>query len=161
MDANVCREHLGGLLSEEAGVLGQLEELLQREHEVLSVKDVTALEITALARQDRIGALARIEEQRRSLCTMHGHTADLMGLERLMAWCDPNGSLLSRLRECAERAGRCRELNDRNGTLVTARLKRVEGLLGVLTGRTDQAATYGPKGSNPAQQRPGRVLGAA
>ncbi len=160
MDPSVCREHLTTLLSEEAGMLGKLEELLEREHVVLTANDVAALNLTAVERQERIGALARIEEQRRSLCRLHGHSADLAGLEKLMTWCDPSGSLMSRLRVCAEGAARCRELNDRNGTLVNARLKRVDGLLGVLTGRSEQTVTYGPKGAY-APSRTRRVLGAA
>ncbi len=127
---------------------------------MLKVNDVAALNATAVERQERIGALARIEEQRRSLCRMHGHSADLAGLQKLMTWCDPSGSLMSRLRVCADGAARCRDLNDRNGTLVNARLKRVEGLLGVLTGRGQQGPTYGPKGAYTAS-RAGRVLGAA
>ncbi len=160
MDPSVCREHLTTLLSEEAGLLGKLEALLEREHEVLQGNDVGALNATALERQERIGALARLEEQRRSLCRMHGHSPDLAGLEQLMAWCDPAGSLISRLRVCADGAARCRDLNDRNGTLVNARLKRVEGLLGVLTGSAEPGNTYGPKGAY-ASSRAGRVLGAA
>lgn len=160
MDPNVCREHLTALLADEINTLAQLEDLLKREHHVLGSQDVAALEKTARARQERVGALARIEEQRRSLCSMHGHSPDLAGLERMMAWCDPTGSLVSRLRECAQRASVCRDLNDRNGTLVAAKLKRVEGLLGILTGRADKADTYGPRGATAAA-RPGRVLGAA
>jgi len=160
MDQNVCRETLSGMFVEEAGLLAQLEDLLDREQEVLKSKDVAAINATALERQQRIGALARLEEQRRSLCTLHGQTPDLHGLEKMMGWCDPKGTLISRMRECAERAARCRDLNDRNGTLVNARLKRVEGLLNVLTGRSSSVHTYGPKGAcTPA--RSGRVLGAA
>jgi flagellar biosynthesis/type III secretory pathway chaperone len=77
-----------------------------------------------------------------------------------MVWCDPQGTLVSRLRQCAKRAAECRDLNDRNGTMVAAKLKRVEGLLGALTGRTSSADTYSANGSN-APTRPGRVLGAA
>ena len=77
-----------------------------------------------------------------------------------MLWCDPQGTLVSRLRECAKSAADCRDLNERNGTLVAAKLKRVEGLLGALTGRSSSADTYNANGSN-APTRPGRVLGAA
>jgi len=142
-------------------LLAQLEDLLEREQEVLKSKDVAAINATALERQERIGALARLEEQRRTLCTLHGQTPDLPGLEKVMAWCDSKGSLIPRLRECAERAARCRDLNDRNGTLVNARLKRVEGLLNVLTGRANSVHTYGPKGACAPSSRSGRVLGAA
>jgi flagella synthesis protein FlgN len=160
MDPDVCREHLAGVLDEEAGLLAELQTLLDREYEVLSSKDPVALERIVLERQERVGALARLEEHRRSLCSMHGYSPDYAGLERLLVWCDPQGTLVSRLRECAKRAADCRDLNDRNGTMVAAKLKRVEGLLGALTGRSATADTYSPNGST-APTRPGRVLGAA
>jgi len=161
VDPGVCREHLTTLLREESALLGELEELLRRESGILETSDVQALEATTRARQERVGALARIEEQRRSLCALHGFSGDRAGLEALMAWCDGQGTLLPRLRECAERAVRCRDLNDRNGIVVAARLKRVEGMLGALTGRPSRTDTYGPKGYKGTGSRPGRVIGAA
>jgi flagellar biosynthesis protein FlgN len=159
-DRDVCREHLAEVLAEEAGLLDELRALLEREYEVLGTKDAIAVEQAVLARQERVGALARVEEHRRSLCSLHGYSADYAGLEGLIVWCDPQGTLVSRLRECAKRAADCRDLNDRNGTLVAAKLKRVEGLLGALSGRSSSADTYNANGSN-APTRPGRVLGAA
>jgi flagellar biosynthesis/type III secretory pathway chaperone len=147
VDVDVCREHLGTLLAEEIAALRELEDLLKREYEVLGAKNVAAIERTALVRQQMVGDLARTEEQRRSLCTMHGYTPDWVGLESLMRWCDPQGTLLSLLRECARRATQCRDLNDKNGILVAARLKHVEGLLTALTGGANQPVTYGPKGA--------------
>ena len=161
MDAGVCREHLSTLLREESELLAQLEELLARESHILETSDVQALETTTRARQERMGALARIEEQRRSLCALHGFSADKAGLDDLMSWCDGEGTLLARLREFAERAVRCRDLNDRNGIVVAGRLKRVEGMLDALTGRPTRSDTYGPKGYGASNTRPGRVLGAA
>jgi flagella synthesis protein FlgN len=161
VDPGVCREHLTTLLSEESDLLAQLEELLSRESRVLETTDIRTLETTTRARQERMGALARIEEQRRSLSALHGFSADRAGLEGLMAWCDGEGKLLPRLRECAERAVRCRDLNDRNGIIVAARLKRVEGMLDALTGRPARSDTYGPRGYPRSNTRPGRVLGAA
>jgi flagellar biosynthesis/type III secretory pathway chaperone len=152
-DVDVCREHLGSLLTEEVDALRELEDVLRREHDVLSAKNVAAIERIALVRAQMMGDLARTEEQRRSLCTMHGYTADWLGLEGLMAWCDPDGTLLSRLRECAQRATRCRDLNVKNGTLVAARLKQVEGMLTALTGGANQPVTYGPKGTAPRTNR--------
>jgi flagellar biosynthesis/type III secretory pathway chaperone len=160
MDPEVCREHLAEVLAEEADLLADLQALLDREYEVLGSKDTAALQETVLARQERVGALARVEEHRRSLCSMHGYSPDYAGLERLLVWCDPRGTLVSRLRECAKLAVECRELNERNGTLVAAKLKRVEGLLGALTGRPAPADTYTANGSTEPT-RPSRVLGAA
>jgi flagellar biosynthesis/type III secretory pathway chaperone len=161
MESQACRDHLATLLSEEVDSLGQLEELLQREHEVLGARDPAAIEHAAHLRAERVGALARVEEQRRSLCTLHGYSPDKSGLESLMIWCDPQGSLLQLLRECAQRAIRCRNLNDRNGVLVAARMKHVEARLAVLSGRTNTPVTYGPNGSSEQTPRRGRVLGAA
>lgn len=161
MDPRICREHLTTLLREEAALLAELEELLRRESGILDSSDIQALEATTRARQERVGALARIEDQRRSLCAAHGFSADCAGLESLIAWCDSRGTLLPRLRECAERAVRCRDLNDRNGIVVGARLKRVGSMLDALTGRPSRSDTYGPRGYNSPNTRPGRVLGAA
>lgn len=161
MDPVVCSEHLATLLREESQFLADLEALLEQESRIIETSDIKILETTTRARQERMGALARIEEQRRSLCAMHGFSADRAGLEGLMGWCDSQGALLSRLRECAERAVRCRDLNDRNGIVVAARLKRVEGMLDTLTGRPTRSDTYGPRGYANAPARPGRVLGAA
>jgi flagellar biosynthesis/type III secretory pathway chaperone len=160
LDRDVCREHLAEVLAEEASLLVELRSLLEREYEVMGTKDAIAVERTVLLRQERMGALARVEEQRRSLCSMHGYSADHAGLERLMVWCDPQGTLVSLLRQCAKYATDCRDLNDRNGSLVSVKLKRVEGLLGALTGRGSSADTYSSTGST-APTRPGRVLGAA
>lgn len=132
MDREVCRDCLGALLTDESAALGQLETLLQREHEVFQAGDVAALNATALQRQAKMGELAHIEDQRRSLCRLHGQSADRAGLEQLMMWCDPKGTLASRLRDCDARAARCGDLNDGNATLVNARLRNVADRLAAL-----------------------------
>ncbi|MBC8026969.1 MAG: flagellar export chaperone FlgN, partial [Steroidobacteraceae bacterium] len=85
----------------------------------------------------------------------------LTGLAKLVAWCDPAGSLHKRYEECATRAKRCRDLNDRNGVLVGAQIKRVEGLLGAMTGSSTEPRGYGPKGfSNTFSTAAGKVISA-
>ncbi len=160
LDPDVCREHLAEVLAEEATLLAGLRGLLDVEYEVLGSQDVVALERTTQARQETVGALCRLEEHRRSLCSLHGYLPDYSGLERMLVWCDPQGTLVSRLRECARLAAECRDLNERNGTMVSAKLKRVEGLLGALTSHSSKADTYDSHGS-AAPTRPARVLGAA
>ena len=48
--------------------------------------------------------------------------------------------------ECSRRARKCRDLNDRNGILVGAQIKRIEGMLGALTGAGAEPPGYGPRG---------------
>jgi len=158
MDPGLCREHLGELLGEEIVLLTELQQLLEEERDTIGAGQPEALQRSTAARQERLGALARIEEQRRSLCRMHGESPDRAGLERLRQWCDPSGTLAPSLAECLGRAVRCRDLNDRNGLLVAARMKRVSELLQALTGRTARAGTYGPRGYAGRPQS-GRVLG--
>ena len=147
MNASACREHLEKLLTEETGALARLEGLLDKEHEFLLANDIDELERAGEARQACVVDLVRIEDERRSLCRMMNVSADHLGLEKLFLWCDPSRSLKDRIAACGARAGRCRTLNDRNGALVTARLKRVEGVLGVITGRANQPKVYGRQGT--------------
>ncbi len=150
MDASLCRDHLERLIADENGLLTHLEALLDQELGFLKSNDVDALERAGDARQTCMGDLVRIEDERRSLCRMSGKTADLVGLQALLKWCDPKGLLLSRWSECAERATRCRNQNDRNGLIVAARLKRVAGMLSIITGRAQAPTTYGPQGAYAA-----------
>ncbi|HMN45266.1 MAG TPA: flagellar protein FlgN [Povalibacter sp.] len=158
MDPRICRDTLERLLAEEAATLSRLEELLDQEHEFLTSNDVEALEKAGEARQSCIAALIAIEDERRSLCRMMNVSADAAGLDKLLNWCDPSRQLKTRWAACAQRAAHCRSLNDRNGALVTARLKRVEGMLGVITGRASQPKVYGSKGAYETTGRSDRVI---
>jgi flagellar biosynthesis/type III secretory pathway chaperone len=157
LDSTVCREHLEKLLIEEAAVLERLQGALDHEHELLVANDVDALERAGEARQACIANLLRIEDERRSLCRMMNLPVDVSGLERLLGWCDASGQLKQRWADCAERAGRCRASNDRNGALVTARMKKVEGMLDVLTGRANEPKIYGKQGAYQSSGAAARV----
>lgn len=158
MDPVACRDHLDKLIAEESHTLEQLQTLLDREHELLVANDVEALDRAAQARQNCIGTLLRIEDERKSLCRALNVPADMQGLDRILAWCDPQKQLRRRWKELGERASRCRTANDRNGALVTARLNRVQGMLDVVTGRAGQPKVYGRQGGFQNQTPAGRVL---
>jgi flagellar biosynthesis/type III secretory pathway chaperone len=158
VDPAVCRESLATLLSQEGALLHELAGLLEREHSILVANDVESLDKAMQERQIVVGRLLQIEEERRALCRAHGKPGDVGGLQQLLAWCDSRGTLKARLAESTEGAFRCRTLNDKNGALVLARMRRVEGLLGALTGQRPEApATYSSKGYTSAP-RSGRVL---
>ena len=158
MDPSVCREHLAKLIGEEDQALARLERLLEQEHEHLLANDVDALDRTGQERQACVGDLLRVEDERRSLCRALNLPTDPSGLDRMLEWCDPSRSLRPRIADCADRAGRCRDLNDRNGALVAARLKRVEGMLDVITGRANSSKVYGRQGAFQATSRTATML---
>ena len=146
VDPTLTRQHLDQLLGEEVRSLSQLESLLATEHGLLQGNDVEALERACNARQSCTANLLRIDDDRRALCRMLDFQTDAEGLRQLMNWCDPAGDLRSRWTECMRIAAQCRQLNERNGALVAAKLKRVAGLLGMLTGRDSAASVYSSKG---------------
>ena len=161
MDAALTRDTLQRLLVEENGALNEFESLLAQEHGALRSRDIDALEKLAESRQANVVRLLKIEDERRTLCSMLGFDMDLSGLSKLIAWCDPSRSLLKRYEECATRAKKCRELNDRNGILVGAQIKRVEGLLGAMTGTANEPRNYGPRGhTNAYSAAAGNMLSA-
>lgn len=160
MDATLTRDHLANLLAEENTALAEFETLLEREHAALRSRDIDGLEALSGARQNSITRMLKLEDERRSVCGMHGYETDLSGLARLIAWCDPRRSLTPAYDECSARARKCRELNDRNGVLVGAQIKRVEGMLGAITGTRPAPREYGPRRTSAYSQSSGQVLSA-
>lgn len=160
MDASLCREHLGELLTEEAAALMRLEALLEQEHGFIVGADIESLDGTGAARQECVGTLMRIEDERHALCRAVGMSGDRAGLKKLLAWCDPDNALQTPWAESTRKIRHCRALNDRNGALVNSRLKRVEGLLNMLNTHVAESRTYTAKGSAYQQAAAGRVLNA-
>jgi flagellar biosynthesis/type III secretory pathway chaperone len=160
VDSTVCRESLGTLLSQEIASLNELVGLLDQEHALLVANDVEALEVAMEKRQVVLGRVLQMEDERRALCRAHGQESDAAGLERLMKWCDPKGSLAPRWADYSKVTSLCRDSNLRNGALVTARMRRVETLLNTLTGQpAETASTYSAKGAAAyTAPRSGRVL---
>jgi len=146
MDPTQCREKLKQLMATETRELKELATLLEREHAHLEGNDVEALEAAALERQECVGRISKIDEERRALCSAQGYSSDLKGIEDLIRWCDPKGALAGGWAECSAAAARCRQLNDDNGVLVAARLQQVQARLGKLVADRGDAVTYGPRG---------------
>lgn len=160
MDAALTRDHLARLLADENSALADFEKLLEREHGALRTRDIDALEALADSRQASITHLLKLEDERRTVCSMLGYDTDLSGLAKLIAWCDPRRTLAGAYDECSSRAHKCRDLNDRNGLLVGAQIKRVEGMLGAITGQGPAPAGYGPRRAAAYGTPAGQVLSA-
>jgi flagella synthesis protein FlgN len=157
MDQSQCREKLGRLMGEESRALNELAVLLDREHGYLEANDVVSLQGANRERQRCVARIFRVDEERRALCRDRGHPLDIKGLEDLIRWCDPKGTLAGGWAECFAAADKCRRLNDRNGALVAARLTHVQARLGTLIESRREATTYGPRGVY-SQASSGRVL---
>jgi flagellar biosynthesis/type III secretory pathway chaperone len=123
-DPTHCRCRLATLMAEENAQLAALEILLTQEYELLQARDAEGLERAGAARQQCIGHILRIEDERRALCRAAARGDDPAGLRSLLDWCDPTGLLVPAMQEYRDRSQRCREHNDRNGLLVNGRLQQ-------------------------------------
>jgi flagellar biosynthesis protein FlgN len=157
MDAAECRERMSTLIAEESSGLAELSGLLEHEHSLLAIGDVVSLEAAINERQRCVGRISRIDDERRAMCNALNLSLDATGLEKLLRWCDPEGTLAGRWAECTAAATRCRMLNDRNGALVSTQLQHVRARLGTLLQSTREALTYRRNGAY-SQVGVGRVL---
>lgn len=154
MDLPQCADLLRRLVDEESNTLAELAALLEREHELLvQNRSAEALEDACEARQICMGTLLRIQDERRGMLRLLGLPDTASSLEELLERVDADGALRRRWTTLLDQARLCRELNDRNGALVTARMRRVEGMLNVLTGQRAAPTLYGPQG-RVARDRP-------
>ena len=137
------QRHVARILGEEARLLGELEQLLRSEAEVLRGDDAEAIERIGSSRHQCVDALTALEAERSDACRLIGGSGGRGDFERLLAWCDPSRRLYVRWQGNLAVARRCKEQNDRNGAVVTARLNRVRQLLTQLRG-APPPNTYGP-----------------
>ena len=159
MDSAQCRQRMSRLIAEQLTGLNQLADLLAREHGLLAADDIGGLGGTINERQRCVARLIRIDDEYREICRTLNHSLDAKGLEALLRWCDPQGTLSSPWAECAAAAARCQLLNDRNGAMVNTQLQHVRARLGTLLQNTRETLTYRSKGGY-SQGNVGRVLAA-
>ena len=160
VDAAQCKVHLASLLADESALLTQLEFQLKREHQLVTDNDVEGLDEAGRERQQCVGQLLKVEDERKALCRMLGQSADPQGIEKLIAWCDPQAQLLPALRQCTDQATRCRDQNLLNGALVSARLHRVSSMLSMLNVADTERPVYRRNGfgAAPPGVHTGRLL---
>jgi flagellar biosynthesis/type III secretory pathway chaperone len=142
VDTNACREQLAALLRDEEQVLEQLQILLDTEFASLERNDLAGIDERGTERMRATSRLLKIQDERRGMLALLNLPTGNEGLEELLRQCDPAQTLTPRWRRCADLATRCRDRNERNGMLVNARLRRIEGMLEVITA-APQRGTYG------------------
>ncbi|HTB66947.1 MAG TPA: flagellar protein FlgN [Steroidobacteraceae bacterium] len=147
MDQQTCRTKFARLIQEETAAMGELSVLLEREFTYLKDSQVEALGAAMRERQQCVVRILKVDDERRALCRALGRPFDLKGLQALIAWCDPQGTLLSAWEACTTAATQCRNLNDRNSAMAGARLQHVQARLGLLIEGRRETVTYGPRGT--------------
>jgi flagellar biosynthesis/type III secretory pathway chaperone len=147
------QRHLNRILDEEAGLLSELQRLLQDEAAILGRNDVEAIARIGSTRQRCIDALTRLDGERSDTCRMLSFGQGRGGITRLYGWCDPGGALNAKWLANLGTARHCQRLNDTNGAVVNAKLSRVQQLLMVIRGTSappvysNRASRYGVLGT--------------
>jgi flagella synthesis protein FlgN len=139
------RQHLERVLRDEAQLLAELQQLLQREADIVRGDDASAIESIGGSRHRCIDQLTRLDQERAAACRMLSFGTGREGFEKLLSWCDPGRSLHARWQDNLRIARRCKELNDRNGAVVALKLGQVQQLLSTLRGGA-AAPVYGRQG---------------
>ena len=138
-------QHLERILNDESRLLKELEQVLAREADVVRGDDPTAIENIGSARHHCIDSLMRLDSERTALCRMLSLGSGPDSLERLLNWCDRDQTLRSLWQSNLQIARRCKELNERNGAVVTLKLGQVRQRLATMRG-SSVAPVYGRQG---------------
>ena len=139
------RLHLERVLGEESLLLAELEQVLASEADVVRGNDPGAIENIGANRHRCVARLTQLDGERASACRMLSFGTGREAFERLLAWCDPAQSLRPRWQANLATAYRCKELNDRNGAVVMARMGQVQQRLAALRGNVP-GSVYGRPG---------------
>jgi flagella synthesis protein FlgN len=144
-------DHVQRMLSEESVLLDSLEQLLKQEAQILRGDEVAAIERIGSSRQECTRALTRLEAERADSCKMLSFGTGRDGFERLLKWCDSSGDLGRAWQRNLAVARRCRDQNDRNGAVVTAKLNHVQKMIEAIRGNDDPAPVYAPQAQRYAR----------
>ncbi|HVO00352.1 MAG TPA: flagellar protein FlgN [Steroidobacteraceae bacterium] len=153
------RLHLERVLGEESVLLAELEQVLAAEAAVVRGDDPGAIENIGANRHRCVARLTQLDGERASACRMLSFGSGREAFERLLAWCDPAQSLRPRWQSNLACAHRCKELNDRNGAVVMARMGQVQQRLATLRGEVP-GPVYARRGGRFEGVAP-RILGQA
>lgn len=138
--------HLVRVLAEEGRLLGEFEGVLHQETDILRGDDAEAIARIGNNRHGYVDSLSRLDAERNSTCRMLSFGSGPGAMIRLLEWADPSGELKVRWSQNLDLARRCKVINDRNGAIVSAKLGRVQQLLGKLRGSTP-VPIYSARGS--------------
>jgi len=153
------QQHLARILDEETRLLAELELVLRQETEILRGEDHDAIQNIGANRHRCVERLSRLDTERTDSCRMLSFGSGPGALDKLLAWADVGGMLRAQWNSNLELVRRCKRLNDQNGAIVTARLNRVQQLLGKLRGASPPPV-YSPRGARYGSLGP-RELGRA
>ena len=147
MDWSKLRSSLDELIDREFELAHRLSQALADESDALQQLDPGKLDRATDAKQQCVSLLSGIDSERRQFCTGYGLTPDREGMHALLTRADgTDGTLTGRWYSLLALLEACREVNRRNGAVVSAQRRRVDDALGLLRGDAANACLYDARG---------------
>ncbi len=144
------------LFTDDIAAAEQLLELIEREFQALSDRDLPLLQSILDGKQPLLAQLDQNGRARSQLLGALQLSADRAGLQALAARSEIGPELLAQGDALGALLGRCQAGNLRNGRLIRASQSSTSSLLGILRGGSETPSLYDRRGSAAriGQQRP-------
>lgn len=139
------REQSPRRLQRDLGLVADLLEILQREHQALMQNNLSALEDLLHTKQKTIADLERID----GLAGGSSHTELPNGCAA-----QPSTDAYDLWQQLSAVTVKCQEQNRLNGALLASRRRHAERALAILRGQPAENETYGPSGQAEFAPRP-------
>jgi flagella synthesis protein FlgN len=160
MSAEGTQQSLQTVLSQEATCSERLLACLQAERKALSRRDMEALQKTIQEKLQHTQQLEQLDQQRESLVTELGYSADSAGMKQCFASLPNRDSATQLWQQVLNNIEACRNSNLTNGGVLEASRQHVEQVLCILRGQSATPALYSPNGdtsTNLGQRELGKV----
>ncbi|PTS83755.1 flagellar biosynthesis protein FlgN [Pseudomonas sp. HMWF032] len=143
------------LFNHDIGIAEQLLELINKEFQALSDRDLPYLQALLSEKLPLLGQLDQHGQERSQLLTDLGLSADREGLHTLARSSDHAQALLEHSEQLSTLLERCQAANLRNGRLIRSSQASANSMLGILRGN-ETPSLYDSRGSAAriGQQRP-------
>jgi flagellar biosynthesis/type III secretory pathway chaperone len=132
MDA--LRQQFRDTLQQEQEWIARLNEALLREQEVLSKREMDAIETVVAQKEEALGQLAKLAEQRLALLAKAGYGGEKVDFDAFIA-ADDSGQLADMWQQLKEGLQQCQQQNQQNGMLLESSRQQAQQMLSILLGQ--------------------------
>jgi flagella synthesis protein FlgN len=143
-------------LTDDIGMARDLLELIDKEFQALSDRNLTDLEALLAKKQPLLALLGQHGAQRSQWLIDQQLSADRTGLEKAASKSAEGATILEKAQLLEAELENCRSANERNGRLIRANQSTLGSMLGILQGKEETPSLYDNRGgaSRNKQQRP-------
>jgi flagella synthesis protein FlgN len=148
------KEKLTALIQDELVMATDLQEILQREFDILSGDTPEQIEAISKEKLAQMQKLTQQLAKRDQLLTILRLPPGKEGTEIMLRQLSPEHKLLSHWEQLQQLSAKLQQQNTINGGIVAAGQRRAKQALDILRGKHDIPETYGPGGESRTDATP-------